>query len=532
MTSEPIKLLIAEDERNLSFVFQKELSRHGYDVMVANDGETAINLARTQEFHVALLDLMMPGADGLSILRVLREQEPAPEAVMMTGHATVETALQAMKLGAYDYLTKPCNLTEVTELLDRAYEKHRLKRENMVLQSLVSQRLEAPATRLGYQEGIVTRSVKMRDVLTEIDRVAPSNAPVLINGESGSGKELVARAIHRASQRSGKPFVDLNCAAVAETLVESELFGHEAGAFTSARARKLGLFELANHGTLFLDEISELSPQLQSKLLRVLETMNFFRVGGTRKVEVDVRIIAATNVDLSMAVRQGRFRNDLFYRINSIRLMLPPLRERPEDVLLIAQHFLNVFAPQRKLAISPEAQQILLGYNWPGNVRELRNMMERAVLLATSDAIKPQDLPIETSYKEAAAWLIAQQTGQVVGPFAGMPAGAGSGMPAMPMQSYMNGNQAGNGLDMAVMNPPTVDHGVGAVMSKMNGLGAGAARLEEIEKREILAALERTNWHQGRTAELLGISPSTLYRRLRAYNLSKRQVVSQQRAGR
>ncbi|HWQ36366.1 MAG TPA: sigma-54 dependent transcriptional regulator [Blastocatellia bacterium] len=521
MTSEPIKLLIAEDERNLSFVFQKELSRHGFDVTVANDGETAINLARTHEFHVALLDLMMPGADGLSILRVLREQEPPPEVVMMTGHATVETALQAMKLGAYDYLTKPCDLDEVTGLLQKAYEKHRLSRENLVLRSLVAQRQEAPVVRNGNYEGIITRSSKMREVLAQIERVAPGNAPVLINGESGSGKELIARAIHSASPRSNKPFVDLNCAAVAETLVESELFGHEAGAFTSARNRKLGLFELASQGTLFLDEISELSPQLQSKLLRVLETMNFFRVGGTRKVEVDVRIIAATNVDLAMAARQGRFRSDLLYRINSIRLVLPPLRERPEDVLLIAQHFLNLFAPQRRLQISPEAQQLMLGYHWPGNVRELRNMMERAALLATSDIIRPQDLPIETSYKEAAAWLLAQQAGQVVGPVNGMNRAMSAGANAGP--GFHNG---GNGLN------PGVDFGVGSSVPQMPVAGSGAARLEEIEKREILAALERTNWHQGRTAELLGISPSTLYRRLRTYNLSKRQVVAQQRSGR
>lgn len=522
MTSEPIKLLIAEDERNLSFVFQKELSRHGFDVMVASDGETAINIARTHEFHVALLDLMMPGADGLSILRVLREQEPPPEVVMMTGHATVETALQAMKLGAYDYLTKPCNLDEVTGLLRKAYEKHRLSRENLVLRSLVAQRQEAPVVRNGNYEGIITRSAKMREVLDQIERVAPGNAPVLINGESGSGKELIARAIHSSSLRSNKPFVDLNCAAVAETLVESELFGHEAGAFTSARNRKLGLFELASQGTLFLDEISELSPQLQSKLLRVLETMNFFRVGGTRKVEVDVRIIAATNVDLAVAVKQGKFRADLFYRINSIRLVLPPLRERPEDVLLIAQHFLTLFAPQRKLQISPEAQQVLLTYHWPGNVRELRNMMERAALLSNGEIIRPQDLPIETSYKEAAAWLVAQQAGQVVGPFAGLSAGVAAGVGAGLPGYHHNGGLNGTG----------VDFGVGSSVPSLPGVGASAARLEEIEKREILAALERTNWHQGRTAELLGISPSTLYRRLRTYNLSKRQVVAQQRNGR
>jgi len=498
MNQEPIKLLIAEDEHNLSFVLQKELARQGCDVAVANDGEAAIKLAREQEFHVALLDLMLPGADGITILRVLREQDPAPEVIMMTGHATVDTALSAMKFGAYDYLTKPCNLAELTELIRKAYEKNHLKRENLVLQSLVSQRLQDPvAPRAGQegaiQDGIITRNAQMREVLAQVERVAPSNAPVLINGESGAGKELIARAIHRASPRRDKPFVDLNCAAVSETLVESELFGHEAGAFTSARTRKLGMFELANHGTLFLDEISELPPAQQSKLLRVLETMNFFRVGGTRKVEVDVRIIAATNMDLATAVKQGRFRNDLFYRINSIRILLPPLRERPEDTLLIAQHFLLTFAPQRKLTISPEAQQVLLSYPWPGNVRELRNMMERAVLLATGDAIQSQDLPVEATHREPAAR------------FVGMP---------------VNGHHA-NGID----------HSVGQVLPDMPTTGPSVARLDEIEKREIIATLERTNWHQGRTAELLGISPSTLYRRLRAYKISKREVIAQ-RTGR
>ncbi len=487
MNQEPIKLLIAEDEHNLSLVLQKELTRRGCQVSVANDGETAIQLAREQEFHVALLDLMLPGSDGLSILRMLREQDPAPEVLMMTGHATVETALSAMKLGAYDYLTKPCNLTELTELIRKAYEKNRLQRENLVLKNLVNQRaLDLGNTRTG-QMVIVTRNRQMLELLDQVTQIAPSNAPVLIAGESGVGKELVARAIHRASSRAEKPFVDLNCAAVSETLVESELFGHEAGAFTSARTRKLGLFELANHGTLFLDEISELSPQLQSKLLRVLETMNFFRVGGTRKVEVDVRIIAATNVDLASAVKEGRFRQDLFFRINSIQLIIPPLRERVEDILLIAQHFLELFAPHRRLTLSPEAQQLLLSYHWPGNVRELRNMMERAALLAKGDVIEPKDLPVEAAH-------------QVV------------------VLGMMSG---------ATDHPRAVDCGLGEILAPPAAGTATVAKLEELEKRQILAVLERTNWHQGKAAELLGISPSTLYRRLRAYKLSKRAIKAQ-----
>lgn len=508
MNPEPIKLLIAEDEQNLSFVLQKELTRQGCRVTVANDGERAIQLAHEQEFDVALLDLMLPGADGITILRTLKEQEPAPEVIMMTGHATVDTALAAMKLGAYDYLTKPCQLAQVAELIRKAYEKSALRRENLVLQSLVQQKINAPAVlpKVG-EHGIVTGSARMREVLEQIKLVAPSAAPVLINGESGSGKELVARAIHQASPRRDKPFVDLNCAAVAETLVESELFGHEAGAFTSARTRKLGLFELANHGTLFLDEIGELSPQLQSKLLRVLETMSFYRVGGQRKVDVNVRIIAATNMDLGAAVQQGRFRNDLFYRINGIRILLPSLRERREDVPLLAEHFLKTLAPHRRLTLSDEAREVLLAYHWPGNVRELRNVIERAVLLAAGDLIRPCDLPAELTTREGYAAFIA------------------------PPQAFVA--HRSNGYDHAFGSVGGFNgrhsniHAAGHSNDDVNDGAEAVARLEEIERREILAALERTNWHQGKTAELLGISPSTLYRRLRAYKLSKRAIRAQ-----
>lgn len=509
MNYEPIKLLIAEDEQNLSFVLQKELSRQGCQVTVANDGERAIQLAEEQEFDVALLDLMLPGADGITILRALKEQDPAPEVIMMTGHATVDTALAAMKLGAYDYLTKPCQLAQVSELIRKAHEKSSLKRENMVLQSLVKQKLNPTATLpKNGEHGIVTTNMKMRDVLEQVKLVAPSNAPVLINGESGAGKELVARAIHQASPRRDKPFVDLNCAAVAETLVESELFGHEAGAFTSARTRKLGLFELANNGTLFLDEIGELSPQLQSKLLRVLETMSFYRVGGQRKVDVNVRIIAATNLDLATAVHQGRFRNDLFYRINGIRIVLPGLRERREDIPTLAEYFLNTFAPHRNLMLSVEAREVLLAYQWPGNVRELRNVIERAVLLATGNQIQPRDLPVELTSRETRPAFSTPSTAFTPHQSNGFDHGFGR----------VNFNGHRNGLSNTPVNPNFADE---------KSHADAVARLEEIERREILSALERTNWHQGKTAELLGISPSTLYRRLRTYKLSKRAIRAQ-----
>ncbi|HXG90800.1 MAG TPA: sigma-54 dependent transcriptional regulator, partial [Blastocatellia bacterium] len=304
-----IRLLIAEDERNLGLVLQKELSRLGHEVSLVHDAEAAIKLASESEFDVALLDIMMPGRSGLEVLRELRQQEQPPEIIMMTGHATVETALQAMKLGAYDYLTKPCRISELEAILSKAYEKRQLKRENLILQSRLTYKEKAP--------DIIVRSEKMQEILNLVRKVAASNAIVLVTGESGTGKELVANTVHHFSQRHAGPFIDISCAAIQETLLESELFGYEAGAFTGAKKRKLGLFELAHGGTLFLDEIGEMSLTLQAKLLRVLETQSFYRVGGTKKVEVDVRIIAATNRELDQYVAEGKFRQDLLYRINN-----------------------------------------------------------------------------------------------------------------------------------------------------------------------------------------------------------------------
>lgn len=491
MSHTPIKLLIAEDEINLSFVLQKELSRQGWIVEVANNGDDAIRLARQEEFQVALLDLMMPGPNGIQVLRVLLEQEPAPEVIIMTGQATVNTALEAMKVGAYDYLTKPCSLSQVTEVVRKAYEKNRLRRENLVLQNLVRHTASNLSSNRGGQFGVVAQSEKMLAVLAQIELVASSFAPVLIKGESGTGKDLVARSIHNASSRRNKPFVTLNCATIPEPMIESELFGHEAGAFTSARTRKLGLYELANHGTLFLEEVGALSPVLQTKLLNALESGGFYRIGGTRKVDADVRFIAASNQDLDFAVHQGRFRQDLYARINNIRVSLPALRERPEDIVPLADHFLKTFAPNRQIIISPEARKVLNGYMWPGNIRELRNVIERAVLLSRSSVIQPSDLLVELSARDPIAFpALAKPHLVAVG----------------------------------------IDHGYGAIDGAVPGTDPSVIKLEDIERREILSALERTNWHQGKAAELLGISPSTLYRRLREYKITKRLVRAQRAA--
>lgn len=448
-----INLLIAEDEKNLGLVLQKELSRLGHRVTLVHDAEAAIRTARETEFDVALLDIMMPGRSGLEVLRELRQQEQPPEVLMMTGHATVETALQAMKLGAYDYLTKPCHIQELEAILNKAHEKRQLRRENLILQSRLTYKEKAP--------DIIVRSQKMLDILSLVRKVATSNAIVLVTGESGTGKELVANTIHSFSQRSGGSFIDISCAAIQETLLESELFGYEAGAFTGARKRKLGLLEIAHGGTLFLDEIGEMSLTLQSKLLRVLETQSFFRVGGTKKVEVDVRIIAATNRNLDEHVAEGRFRADLLFRINNFTIKLPPLRERPEDIPSLAEHFLARTSGGRDMRLSPEAMQILVSYHWPGNVRELRNVMERAVILASCDEVLPEDLPLE---------LRAERVG------------------------------------------------VAAMMGEED-LGAGS--LDEMRRKQILTVLEQTGWHQGRASEILGISPSTLYRQLKSYGLTR-----------
>ncbi len=372
------KLLVVDDEKNLRLVVQKELSRQGHEVDTASDGEEAWEAIESKDFDVLLCDINMPRLDGIGLLRRVRERSHTPpEVIMLTGQATVETAIEAMKLGAYDYLTKPYRLNELGALVTQAFEKQQLKIDN--------QRLRAQIERTNRQmPEIVGESPQMKEVLRLVRRVAPADTSVLITGESGTGKELIAQAIHRLSPRAAKTFIDLNCAALQDSLLESELFGHEAGAFSGARARKLGLFELADGGTLYLDEIMEMPSQLQSKLLRALETRSFFRVGGVKKVEVDVRLVAATNRDPERAVAEGLFRADLLYRINSFEVNIPPLRERVEDVEPLARHILDKIAGPGVSELAPQAIDALKGFNWTGNVRQLRNCLERAVLLATT----------------------------------------------------------------------------------------------------------------------------------------------------
>ena len=332
------KLLVVDDEKNLLMVVQKEMSRQGHEVETASDGEAAWELLEQQDFDVLLCDINMPRLDGIALLRRMREKsQNMPEVIMLTGQATVETAIEAMKLGAYDYLTKPYRITELAVLVTQSAEKQKLKIDNQRLRAQIER------THQNMPE-IVAESPQMKEILRLVQRVAASDTSVLITGESGTGKELIAQSLYRLSKRNKKTFIDLNCAALQDTLLESELFGHEAGAFSGARARKLGLFEIADGGTLFLDEIMEMPAPLQSKLLRALETRSFFRVGGVKKVEVDVRLIAATNRNTAKALADGVFRSDLLYRINSFEIHIPPLRERRDDIEPLARYLLQKIA--------------------------------------------------------------------------------------------------------------------------------------------------------------------------------------------
>ncbi|WP_337287488.1 sigma-54 dependent transcriptional regulator [Candidatus Methylomirabilis sp.] len=381
------RALVVDDERPIRLLMEKELPRAGYTVTCVGSGEEALGQLRAREFDVVLLDLKMPGIGGMETLRRIRGSGTTAEIVILTGHPDVESAINAMKLGAYDYLTKPFKLSELEEVLRRAAERKRLRQENTALRRMVAQREPAPI--------MVGRSPAISSLLATVERIAPSEANILIQGESGTGKSLVAKAIHAASPRASGPFLVINCSGFQDPLLESELFGHEKGAFTGAVGVKQGLFEVADGGTLLLDEVGEMSPAMQAKLLQVLDTKELRRVGGTRVHRVDVRIVAATNKDLAQEVRTGRFREDLYYRLNVVSLTVPSLRERKEDVSLLIEHFLRQFrvTGQKAKIVSPEAIPSLVDYPWPGNVRELANTIERLLILSSGDVIGLEDLP-------------------------------------------------------------------------------------------------------------------------------------------
>ena len=381
-----VRVLVLEDDPALAEVVCAELRERGHVTVSVEGVSAAREELRRSDFEVALLDLMLPDGSGIDVLRHIAEESLATEAIVLTGYAALDTAIEAMKLGAYDYLTKPVRMDELEVLILKAAEKAGLRRENASLRA-----------RLERQEadfGIVTEDKAMRALLGTLDRVAGSDLPVLIQGESGTGKELVARALHRRGDRAAQPFVAVNCAAISETLLESELFGHEKGAFTGALLRKPGMFELADRGVLFLDEVGEIAPAVQSKLLRAVETREFYRVGGTRPVRSDVHILSATNKDLKKESQEGRFREDLYFRLNGVTLALPPLRERPDDIPLLAMHFLDRLTGKKR-TLTRRAIDRLKAYPWPGNVRELQMVIRRAALLSAGDALDADDLPLD-----------------------------------------------------------------------------------------------------------------------------------------
>jgi len=381
-----MRVLIVDDDQAICRVLEAQLAREGFAVASSCDGREAIEMAARTKFDVVLLDMIMPGMSGIELLRELRSMAVPPEVVIMTGQPDVDTAVEAMKLEAHDYVVKPVDTPKLTQVLRNAAERRRLERENQVLRHIVSQ--------VDKESPIVSASPQMQDVLEVIERVAPAIAPVLITGETGTGKSLIAKTIHRRSSRANEPLMPINCAGIQETLLESELFGHEKGAFTGAQVTKPGLFEVADGGTVFLDEIGEMSATMQAKLLQVLDEGHLRRVGGTKLLQVDVRILAATNRDLQDDVKTKKFREDLFYRLNVVRVQLPPLRERREDIPGLIELYLERYSPPGQLKqISPRALQYLREYRWPGNVREVSNILEGVVLLAKGSTIELEDLP-------------------------------------------------------------------------------------------------------------------------------------------
>jgi two-component system NtrC family response regulator len=383
-------ILIVDDEKNYLLVLEALLVDAGYEVITSGSASKALEVASSHDLDLVITDMRMPGQDGMEFLAQLGSRHPDLPVIMMTAYATVEKAVKAMKRGAFDYITKPFKNEELILTIRKAIEMHRLKQENRALSQQLQERFNFG--------NIVGKSKVMRQVYEIIEKVAQSRASVLITGESGTGKELIARAIHFNSPRSEKQFITVNCSALPETLLESELFGHERGAFTGAVTQRKGRFELAHTGTLFLDEVGDMSPALQVKLLRVLQEMMFERVGGTKTLQVDARLVAASNRDLSREVEIGRFREDLYYRLKVVQIEIPPLRERQDDIPLLVHHFLEKVAKANGLpvkGVSHEALKHMYQHDWVGNVRELENVIERAVILCDGDEIRPQDLPEE-----------------------------------------------------------------------------------------------------------------------------------------
>ncbi len=453
-----MRVLVVDDDRAICRLLEAQLAREGFAVASACDGEQALEMTLHTKFDVVLLDLIMPGLSGIDLLRELRSMTVPPEVVIMTGQPDVDSAVEAMKLEAHDYVVKPVDQPKLKQVIRNAGERRRLQRENQVLKHIVSQ--------TDRESRIVSASPQMQYVLEVVEKVAPAVAPVLITGETGTGKGLIAKTLHRCSTRSSDPMMPINCAGIQESLLESELFGHEKGAFTGAQTSKPGLFEVSDGGTDFLDEIGEMSSTMQAKVLQVLDEGQLRRVGGTKVRRVDVRVLAATNRDLKKEVEAGTFREDLFYRLNVVRVQLPPLRERREDIPGLVELYLERFVlpGQEPKTISPRALQYLCEYSWPGNVREVSNVIEGVVLLSKGNTIELEDLPAGLKPAE----LIAADA-----------------------------NGAGGDLD-----------------------GAEPLSLAEVQRLHIIRTLDYTKGKKAQSARILGINVKTLNNKIKRYSLA------------
>lgn len=397
-------ILVIDDERSILQSLKGILSDEGYQTLLAENGKEGLEICEKEVPDVVLLDIAMPGMDGMEVLKRIKEVLPFVPVIIMTGHGSIDMAVKAIKLGSYDFLEKPLEMDKLLLTVKNAIDYGNLQRENLLLKQKIEK-----------QHNLIGNSPAVQILRKQIEQVAPTDAWVLIFGENGSGKEVVAHEIHRQSQRHRKPFVEVNCAAIPEELIESELFGHEKGAFTGATSSKRGKFDMAHEGTLFLDEIGDMSLKTQAKILRILEEQRFERVGGNKTIQVDVRVIAATNKNLEEEIKRGTFREDLYFRLNVIPFTVPPLRERNDDVLLLAEYFLKEFTVNRgkpPKTLDKSAKSVLLSYAWPGNVRELRNLMERLSIMVPSDVITPEDLPLEMITAPATrSFSILQDTG-------------------------------------------------------------------------------------------------------------------------
>jgi DNA-binding NtrC family response regulator len=452
MNKKDFSILVVDDEEAFRYMLSSLMSGAGYAVDTAADGVTAINAIQTKLYHVVLLDLKMPKVDGLEVLKFIKTNAPGVEVIMLTGMADVKTAVECMKTGAYDYITKPTTADELLTTIQRALERRQLLIDNIVMKGTL-ERIQGPFEMIGESEAY-------RRVLEIAAKVAPTESTVLIQGPSGTGKELIANFIYQNSSRTDEPFVTLNCASIPDTLIESELFGHEKGAFTDARQQKQGIVEIANNGTLFLDEIGDISPIVQPKILRFIQSGEFRRVGGNTTLKADVRILSATNKNLQEEVREGKFREDLLYRLNVITIDVPPLRVRKNDIPLLAAHFLtNRMKTRVKPTISSRAMEVLMEYDWPGNIRELENVLERAAILCRNNLIEPQDLS----------------------------------------------------LPNAPMSLP-----VGAMSDQKIGT---AIPLKEIERLHIEGVLRSFRGNKAESAKILGISLKTLYTKIQQYQI-------------